>query len=133
MTTLQRWIVERKVISNDEISKTGATWRRLGDISELAPFFMAVDQPAPPTPLMPNAGAVGGARWEGQPQSLAHVPSGAWQMGAPQVPQGPAGPTQMRAQTGSQEALDSNDDTDADLEPSGGKMKWVDFTNFFKP
>ncbi len=43
LTTLQRWIVERKVARSDEISRTGKTWKRLGDIAELASFFQVVD------------------------------------------------------------------------------------------
>ncbi len=42
LTTLQRWIVERKVVRADEISLTGASWKRLGDIAELASFFEVV-------------------------------------------------------------------------------------------
>lgn len=45
LTTLQKWIVERKVARDDEISKTGQTWKRLGNIAELATFFQVVDQP----------------------------------------------------------------------------------------
>ncbi len=43
LTTLQKWIVERKVQKDDEISLTGDTWKRLGDIAELASFFQVVD------------------------------------------------------------------------------------------
>ena len=43
LTTLQKWIVERKVQKDDEISLTGDTWKRLGDIAELASFFQIVD------------------------------------------------------------------------------------------
>jgi predicted Zn finger-like uncharacterized protein len=43
LTTLQQWIVERKVSREDEISKTGESWKSLGSIAELAPFFRAVD------------------------------------------------------------------------------------------
>src|SRR5262249_15248636 len=68
LTTLQQWIVERKVTRECEISRTGETWKKLGDIAELASFFAIVDQaqaaarppqvqprratqpPAPPTP-----------------------------------------------------------------------------------
>lgn len=46
LTTLQKWIVERKVARDDEISKTGQTWKRLGNIAELATFFQVVEQPA---------------------------------------------------------------------------------------
>jgi predicted Zn finger-like uncharacterized protein len=133
MTTLQRWIVERKVTPNDEISKNGTNWRRLGDIPELAPFFVAVDQPAiPPTPLVPSP--IGGPqlgaspRWEGTPQTLGHAPqqTGNWQMGVPQVATGPVGPTQMRGGgTGPHAAFDA-DDTDVTRgKKSGGAMKWV--------
>jgi predicted Zn finger-like uncharacterized protein len=43
LTTLQKWIVERKVIRDDEISLRGEQWKRLGNIPELASFFMVVD------------------------------------------------------------------------------------------
>lgn len=43
LTTLQRWIVERKVGRDDEISKTGQKWERLGNIPELAAFFQVVE------------------------------------------------------------------------------------------
>ncbi|MCK5690138.1 zinc-ribbon domain-containing protein [Myxococcota bacterium] len=46
MTTLQRWIVERKVFRDDEISKGGKHWKRLGDIADLATFFQVVEAPA---------------------------------------------------------------------------------------
>lgn len=42
LTTLQKWIVEQRVSSADEISRTGRTWRPLGDIAELASFFEVV-------------------------------------------------------------------------------------------
>ncbi len=44
LTTLQKWIVERKVTRDDEISLTGETWKRLGNIAELASFFQVVDE-----------------------------------------------------------------------------------------
>jgi predicted Zn finger-like uncharacterized protein len=43
LTTLQKWIIERKVGRDDEISLTGETWKRLGDIPELASFFQVVE------------------------------------------------------------------------------------------
>ena len=30
LTTLQKWIVERKVVRDDEISRTGKSWKKLG-------------------------------------------------------------------------------------------------------
>lgn len=44
LTTLQKWIVERKVSREDEISLTGENWKRLGNIAELASFFQVVDE-----------------------------------------------------------------------------------------
>ncbi|MEY2667406.1 MAG: hypothetical protein RJA59_44 [Pseudomonadota bacterium] len=46
LSTLQRWIVERKASRDDEVAMAGqdGTWRRLGDVPELASFFGLVDQ-----------------------------------------------------------------------------------------
>ena len=43
-TTLQKWIVERRVGRNDRVTPPGATPRRLGDMDELRAFFDLVDQ-----------------------------------------------------------------------------------------
>ena len=59
MTLLQKWIIDRKASRDDEISKTGKTWKRLGSIRELASLFEVADniqqaqpkQPTPPPPL----------------------------------------------------------------------------------
>src|SRR4029078_13420797 len=44
LTSLQKWIIERKVTREDRISRTGHAWRRLGEIVELEPFFDGVDE-----------------------------------------------------------------------------------------
>jgi predicted Zn finger-like uncharacterized protein len=44
MTTLSQWIVEHKVTRDDEISRDGATWKPLGGIPELEPFFRTAEQ-----------------------------------------------------------------------------------------
>jgi predicted Zn finger-like uncharacterized protein len=44
LTTLQQWIVEKRVSRDDEISRSGDTWKRLGGIAELASFFHVVEQ-----------------------------------------------------------------------------------------
>jgi predicted Zn finger-like uncharacterized protein len=44
LTTLQKWIVERRVQRDDEISLSGENWKRLGNIAELEPFFQVVDE-----------------------------------------------------------------------------------------
>lgn len=43
LTTLQKWIVERKVVRDDEISRTGKSWKKLGEIAELTSFFQVVE------------------------------------------------------------------------------------------
>ncbi len=43
-TTLQKWIVERRVTRGDRVCPPGGAWRRLGDMDELRPFFDVVDQ-----------------------------------------------------------------------------------------
>jgi len=43
-TTLQKWIVERRVGRADRVTPPGASARRLGDMDELRPFFDLVDQ-----------------------------------------------------------------------------------------
>ena len=44
LTMLQKWIVERKVTRDDEISSNGEQWRRLADIPELSSFFAVVEE-----------------------------------------------------------------------------------------
>jgi predicted Zn finger-like uncharacterized protein len=46
LTTLQKWIIENKVTRDDEISLSGDTWKRLGNIPELASFFQIVEDAA---------------------------------------------------------------------------------------
>ena len=43
MSTLHRWIVERKAHREDEICRPGEPWRRLGAIPELQSFFAVVE------------------------------------------------------------------------------------------
>jgi predicted Zn finger-like uncharacterized protein len=58
LTTLQKWIVEKKVARDDEISLTGESWKRLGQIPELACFFEVVDKAGLVQPSTPADGAV---------------------------------------------------------------------------
>ncbi|MHB8417916.1 MAG: zinc-ribbon domain-containing protein [Myxococcales bacterium] len=88
---LQRWIVERRVSREDEVSLSGDAWRKLGSMPELASFFEVVEAaeqaqrltasqaaPAPahttaPTvisPAAPDLRGQGSASWEGSPQAL---------------------------------------------------------------
>ena len=73
---LQRWIVERRVSREDEVSLTGEAWRQLGSMPELASFFEVVEAaeraraPAPPVRQGP-----GSASWEDSPQPLPRNPA----------------------------------------------------------
>jgi hypothetical protein len=58
MTTLQKWIVASKVGRDDEISRTGKTWKALGDVAELASFFQGMDG-ASTAPSVPTAAGLG--------------------------------------------------------------------------
>ncbi len=40
--TIQKWIREGKIDDNDELSRTGKTWKRLGEIVELQSLFAAL-------------------------------------------------------------------------------------------
>jgi predicted Zn finger-like uncharacterized protein len=43
MTTLQKWVVERRVTASDRLSRDGGgAWRALGNVDELVPFFAVV-------------------------------------------------------------------------------------------
>ncbi|MGZ6162804.1 MAG: tetratricopeptide repeat protein [Myxococcaceae bacterium] len=44
LTSMQKWIVERKFGRDDEISLHGDHWKRLGDIAELQPFFLLLEE-----------------------------------------------------------------------------------------
>ena len=44
LTTLQKWVVERKATREDRVSQRGGPWLPLGEVDELAPFFAVVDQ-----------------------------------------------------------------------------------------
>jgi predicted Zn finger-like uncharacterized protein len=56
LAALQRWIIERRVRRDDELSNGGKDWRRLGDLPDLQPFFKAIEAQAPA--VMPQVPAV---------------------------------------------------------------------------
>jgi predicted Zn finger-like uncharacterized protein len=91
LTNLQRWIVERKVARDDEISLTGETWKRLGHIVELASFFQVVDeaQKAKQLQTLQTLGIFGAT-----PPAPAPVPTSA-QMRSPRPPAAPEQPQQL--------------------------------------
>jgi predicted Zn finger-like uncharacterized protein len=114
LTTLQKWIVERKVSRDDEISKSGETWKRLGGIAELASFFQVVDaattgsMPAPaatpqdtlpmPAAAPPTAPPAATPAHTTQPLPAAAPPSQPPAQQAPVQPQEPAVTPQAAAE-----------------------------------
>ncbi|MBK9035914.1 MAG: zinc-ribbon domain-containing protein [Myxococcales bacterium] len=44
LATLQQWIIAGSVSRESMISRSGKTWKRLGDIAELASFFVVAEQ-----------------------------------------------------------------------------------------
>jgi len=58
LTTLQKWIIEGRIERDDEISKDSESWKRLGNVQELEPFFSVFDRASALNDLM-NTGAVG--------------------------------------------------------------------------
>jgi hypothetical protein len=44
LAKLQRWIAERRVLADDEVSRGGGAWQAVGQIEELGIFFRLLDQ-----------------------------------------------------------------------------------------
>ncbi|MBN2497310.1 MAG: zinc-ribbon domain-containing protein [Deltaproteobacteria bacterium] len=99
LTTLQKWIVERKVTREAEISKSGETWKRLGTIAELASFFEVVDQASQPPPPAANTLPMPGAVPPGVHVSHTPVPGVPMAQPMPVAPQMTPAPTSMPVPT----------------------------------
>jgi predicted Zn finger-like uncharacterized protein len=80
LTTLQRWIVEGTLGREDEIGLDGETWRVLGTIPDLGPFFAGADARAQVAVLEGEL-----ARLRAKPLPLASAPP----VPAPETPPGP--------------------------------------------
>src|SRR4051795_11547584 len=89
LTSLQKWIIERKVTREDKISKTGHAWRRLGEIIELGAFFDVVDEADRARAAAAHLG-VGGLRSEAEHARRTGVRFPA--VGPPPGPEPGAGP-----------------------------------------
>lgn len=77
LTMLQKWIIEGKVHREDEISLTGETWKRLGDIPELGSFFQIYDDASKGRALAEAAS---------QRQAAPTIPAGPTQQPPPPPP-----------------------------------------------
>ncbi len=79
LTTLQRWIVERNLSREDEISLGGENWKRLGSIGELSSFFQVVDEAQRATlleqPFREADSATAPKETAGQPIPMKEAPS----------------------------------------------------------
>ena len=87
LTTLQKWIVERKVTRDDEICLTGESWKRLGNIAELASFFQVVEE-AQQGGSGAAAPQLGHGPWRWRPHRPRH-PSGTAARAPPRAPPPP--------------------------------------------
>ncbi len=72
LSTLQRWIVERKAAADDQVAAAGAAedWRRLGDIPELRSFFAVLASPSrdePSRPVIPPSPGTDDPAWAQDP------------------------------------------------------------------
>lgn len=72
LSTLQRWIVERKATADDQVSAAGAVedWRRIGDIPELRSFFAVLEKPSrddPSRPVIPPSPGTDDPAWARDP------------------------------------------------------------------
>jgi len=72
LSTLQRWIVERKAAADDQVAAAGADadWRRIGDIPELRSFFAVLEKPArdeQSSPLTPPSPGTEDPAWARDP------------------------------------------------------------------
>ncbi len=99
LTTLQKWIIEQKVGRDDEISLSGDSWKRLGNIAELASFFQVVEaaersrtqsaMPAVtplPMPAVPVYGVVQAPIYQAAPPPPAGYPAPGYPPPAPPPP-----------------------------------------------
>ena len=54
LSTLQKWIMERKVTGADRISRSGDKWTKLADVPEFQVFFQAIGPAPTPEPELPD-------------------------------------------------------------------------------
>jgi predicted Zn finger-like uncharacterized protein len=85
LSTLQRWIVERKATRDDEVAAAGQgdAWRRLGDVPELQVFFALMEKAQRRREARPDGAA------EAAPEPVRNQPG----LEDPAWARGPASPT----------------------------------------
>lgn len=95
LTSLQKWIIERKVTREDKISRTGQSWRRLGEIVELAPFFDVVDEAD-----RARAGQAGSDELKAEAQRARNIGTGGSARDMPATRESPVPPRAAQASPG---------------------------------
>lgn len=109
LTTLQQWIVERKVTRQDELSRDGRSWKPLAEMAELASFFEGVER---------------AVSLESEQQVRPQAPTG-WEMRPVDRPSMSSGP---RRRTTSSHAADSWPGSGDELSlvvPRRGVPRWL--------
>jgi predicted Zn finger-like uncharacterized protein len=103
LTTLQKWIVEGRIGRDDEISKNGETWKRLGNIMELEPFFSVYEKARTLNTLMDQSQVelrgsevLSAANPIPQPQPLQNIPTIPPTYSSTSLPTAPAGAPAVR-------------------------------------
>ncbi|RLB47232.1 MAG: hypothetical protein DRJ42_25875, partial [Deltaproteobacteria bacterium] len=91
---LQRLITQGKLTKTDEISRSGESWKLLGDIAELITFFSAAEATETSTPprkdrTLPFTSQVGGGPFKRSP-SAPRMPAARPAQTANQVPEAPS-------------------------------------------
>jgi predicted Zn finger-like uncharacterized protein len=83
LATLHQWIIAGKVTRNSGISRTGKSWKRLGEIRELEPFFDVAEETRrarmglSPEPAVTRPGAKTDARTDAKTDAKTDVKAGA--------------------------------------------------------
>jgi len=116
LNTLQRWIVERKVAREDEVTAGDGAWVRLGTLAELQSFFEVVEA----------ADRAQGHSTSRYPAAPYETPDGAPAGSAPPLPQAPqAGRTAPQAVAPSSTAELDEADLQAVGRSSRSRTGWV--------
>jgi predicted Zn finger-like uncharacterized protein len=110
LATLQQWIVAGVVSRESLISRSGKTWKRLGDIPELAQYFVIADEARnvratkptgkPTGQVAATVMGMGGSRPQGPEDDLDRRTTGSYQR-PPRTPTPPPPPPQRAAASAS--------------------------------
>ncbi len=83
VTTLMRWIVETRVVREDEISADGSEWKRLDSVETFVPFIQAAEDAALARRLKAKVKRQSG-RFQGMGASSSHAEGGGEAIAVPE-------------------------------------------------